>query len=119
MFGVHISDLHPQGDPFSRRVHRQTADLEKPVAQEEHQAGYIRVTELPADGETQGFSVEPVAASEVCGTQKNSAAKDFLRTSSPPAALPSRTPRTGRLAALCRGATRSRRFHACWWLPWR
>jgi hypothetical protein len=42
MLGVHISDLYPQNDPFSRRIHRPTADLEKTVAQEEHQAGCVR-----------------------------------------------------------------------------
>jgi hypothetical protein len=64
MLCVHISDLHPQRDPVSRRVHRPTADLEETVAEEEHQAGRVRAAELPVDGETQRVSVEPVAA---CG----------------------------------------------------
>jgi hypothetical protein len=62
MLCVHISDLHPQGDSASRRVHRPTADLEKTVAKKEHHAGCVRTAELPAYRQTQRVSVEPLTA---------------------------------------------------------
>ena len=77
MLCVHISDLHPQSDALSRRIHRPPTDFEKTVAQEEHQARCLRAAELPVDGETQRVSVEPMAAGGVCGTQKNSAAENL------------------------------------------
>jgi len=62
MLGVHISDLHPQPDPVSARFRRVTTDLEKTVAEEEHQAGRVRAAELSIDGQPQGVAVEPVTA---------------------------------------------------------
>ena len=75
MLCVHISDLHPHRDPVSRRLHRPTADLEKTVAEEEHEARRVRAAELPVDGEAQRVSVEPVAACGVQRAHENSAAE--------------------------------------------
>jgi hypothetical protein len=92
MLGVYISDLDPQRDRVSRRIRRPTADLEKTVAQEEHQAGCVRAAELPVDGQTQRVPVEPVAATGLRGAQKSSAAED-VHVAHPPfaAAAPTAT----------------------------
>jgi AcrR family transcriptional regulator len=74
---VHVPDLQPESDPLSRRDRRTAADLQKAVAQEEHQSGRVGVTELAVDGETERVSVEPLAASGVCGAQKDAAAENL------------------------------------------
>jgi hypothetical protein len=76
MLGVDIPDLDPDQHQAPGRAGRVPGDLEQPLAEEEHQPGIIRRTELPADGQAEQVTVEAVAAVQVAGAQQDPAAQD-------------------------------------------
>jgi hypothetical protein len=50
-------------------------DLEQPLAEEEHQPGIVRRSELPVDGKAEQVTVEAAAAVQVAVAQEDPAAQ--------------------------------------------
>ena len=74
MLGADIPDLDPDHHRMPGRASCMPGDLEQPLAEEEHQPGIVRWTELPVDGQAQDVAVEAVAAVQVAGAQQDPAA---------------------------------------------
>jgi len=58
---------------FVGRANCMPGNLEQPLAEEEHQPGIVRWTELPVDGQAQDVAVEAAAAVRVAGAQQDPA----------------------------------------------
>jgi hypothetical protein len=80
VLGVNIPHLDPDHHRVPGRTGRVPGDLEQPLADEEHDPGVVRRTELAVDGQAQQVTVEAAAPVQVAGPQQDPAAQNVHAT---------------------------------------